>query len=153
MFAHMLWVGDALQITIPLHKGDQEGNNSYPRNLYANPLDPTICPILSVYIFFFFMSSFMRTGARMTLFDDNENNENRFSKWLGSTCKDQENNLVSFGIMIMKIETLCIHQKSLVVYPQLVTLLQTTEVVQSSSYIRLKSLRRCSEPRHRALVN
>ena len=51
----------------------------------------------------------------------------------------------------MKIETLCIHQKSLVVYPQLVTLLQTAEVVQSSSYIRLKSLRRCSQPRHRAL--
>ena len=41
----------------------------------------------------------------MTLFNDNENNENRFSKWLGSTCKDQENNLVSFGIMIMKIGT------------------------------------------------
>ena len=24
MFAHMSWVGDALQITIPLHKGDQD---------------------------------------------------------------------------------------------------------------------------------
>ena len=104
MYAHMSWAGDALQITIPVHKGDQEGNNSYPRNVYANPLDPTICPILSLAVYVF-CKSFMRTGARMTLFNDNENNENRFSKWLGSTCKDQENNLVSFGIMIMKIGT------------------------------------------------
>ena len=41
MFAHMSWVGDALQITIPVHLGDQEESNSYPRSVYANPLDPT----------------------------------------------------------------------------------------------------------------
>ena len=37
MFAHISWVGDA-QLMIPVHKGDQEGNNSYPRNVYANQI-------------------------------------------------------------------------------------------------------------------
>ena len=33
MYSHISWVGDALQITIPAYKGDQEGANTYPKNM------------------------------------------------------------------------------------------------------------------------
>ena len=104
MYAHISWVGDALQITIPTHKGDQEGANTYPRNLYANPLTPSICPVLSLAVYVF-SQSFTRSGAHQSLFSENENNENRFGKWLALTIKNQASNLAIFGIMLIKIGT------------------------------------------------
>ena len=40
--------GDALVVELPKHKGDQEGDTKYPRHVYANPLDPLICPVLNL---------------------------------------------------------------------------------------------------------
>ena len=66
MITHLPLVGDALHITIPVHKGDQEGSNSHQRNLFANPLD--ICPILSlaVYVFCKSFSSFLDSEIRVS---------------------------------------------------------------------------------------
>ena len=103
MYNHISWSGDALQITLPTHKGDQEGNHSYPRHVYANPLIPELCPILSLAIYVF-CSTFNRTGARMVLFSES-NNEGRFSKWLGKTCSNREEKIRELGLCINMIGT------------------------------------------------
>ena len=46
MYTHMSWIGDALVVNLPKTKGDQDGSKSYPKHVYANPHDPSICPIL-----------------------------------------------------------------------------------------------------------
>ena len=51
MYAHISWVGGALQITIPAHKGDQEGANTYPKNMYANPYIYMFCFIVGCICF------------------------------------------------------------------------------------------------------
>ena len=101
MHNHMTWSGDALQITLPTHKGDQEGNHSYPRHVYANPSVPELCPILSLAVFVF-CSSFCRTGARMMLFSE-INNEGRFSKWLNKVCSSRADKLRELGLVITMI--------------------------------------------------
>ena len=53
MMQHINWEGDALLITIPKSKADQEGNNCFPRHLYANPLQPVICPVLALAVVIF----------------------------------------------------------------------------------------------------
>ena len=52
-YNHITWMNDSLLITLPRHKGDQEGANSYPRHVFANPNDPTVCPVLSLGIHLF----------------------------------------------------------------------------------------------------
>lgn len=50
MMQHIGWESDSLLITLPKHKGDQEGANSYARHIYANPLDPIMCPVLALAV-------------------------------------------------------------------------------------------------------
>ncbi len=53
MYQHMSWNGDALIVEIPGHKGDLEGAKSFGRHVYANPLQPDICPILCLAVLVF----------------------------------------------------------------------------------------------------
>jgi hypothetical protein len=53
MLEHISWEGDSMIITIPKHKGDQEGAKSYPKHIYANPIIPSICPILATAVLTF----------------------------------------------------------------------------------------------------
>ncbi len=67
-------------ITIPQTKSDQEGNNVYPRNVYANPLNPQLCPVLALAI------HCVCPGIRgesncLPLFDSGSTTSN-FSDWL-----------------------------------------------------------------------
>jgi hypothetical protein len=48
MYQHITWTDDSLVVTIPRHKGDQEGTNTYPKHVYANPTMPELCPVLSL---------------------------------------------------------------------------------------------------------
>jgi hypothetical protein len=50
MMEHVGWEGDALLVTLPKHKGDQEGANVFARHLYANNADPIICPVLALAV-------------------------------------------------------------------------------------------------------
>jgi hypothetical protein len=80
-FANISWNIDSLLITIPRHKGDQAGQNTKPKHIYANPFAPAICPVLAlaIYIFSFgFISTVNNSGLR--LFDGSA--ENAFTKWL-----------------------------------------------------------------------
>jgi hypothetical protein len=56
MMEHIGWEADALLITTPKHKGDQEGVKCFARHLYANPSDPSICPVLALAILTFVRS-------------------------------------------------------------------------------------------------
>jgi hypothetical protein len=53
MMEHVSWEDDALLISMPKHKGDQEGVKCFPRHLYANPINPIICPVLALAVLTF----------------------------------------------------------------------------------------------------
>ena len=53
MMEHVGWEADSLLISTPKHKGDQEGVKCFSRHLYANPLNPVICPVLALAILTF----------------------------------------------------------------------------------------------------
>ena len=67
MLDHLSWENDALLVTTPKHKGDQEGNHCYPKHVFANPDNPFICPILSMGIHFF-SGGWRRDGSKHLLF-------------------------------------------------------------------------------------
>ena len=50
---HVGWEGDALLISTPKHKADQEGAHCFSRHLYANPSNPVLCPVLALAIVVF----------------------------------------------------------------------------------------------------
>jgi hypothetical protein len=89
-YNHISWSGDALVITLPKSKTDQEGENHYPKHVYANPCEPSLCPILHLGIKI--VSSVKTRKDSNCVFEGNEP-ENKFSKWLqklmrglGSVC-------------------------------------------------------------------
>ncbi|MGH2639759.1 MAG: hypothetical protein ACRDF4_10870 [Rhabdochlamydiaceae bacterium] len=56
MMEHIGWEADALLISMPKHKGDQEGAKCFARHVYANPSNPIICPVLALAILTFVRS-------------------------------------------------------------------------------------------------
>jgi hypothetical protein len=56
MMEHIGWEGDALTVSTPKHKGDQEGAKCFARHLYANPSNPAICPVLALAVLIFVRS-------------------------------------------------------------------------------------------------
>jgi hypothetical protein len=51
-FSHLKWKEDALGVYFAQMKNDQTGERPRdPRHVYANPLDPSICPILAVGLY------------------------------------------------------------------------------------------------------
>jgi hypothetical protein len=81
MYKHILWEQDALVVYIPKHKGDQEGKRSHPKHVYANPINPGICPVLGLAVHVF-SKGFQREGSSPKVYGDNS--EQRFSNWLVS---------------------------------------------------------------------
>ena len=47
LYDYTTWEADALVIKLNKMKNDQEGNNAQDRRVYANPMNPSICAILS----------------------------------------------------------------------------------------------------------
>jgi hypothetical protein len=76
------WNGDGLVITIPRHKGDQAGQQTKPKHLFANPYCPEICPVLALAIYIF--SCGVNTNVNNNQFNlfDGGSPENAFNKWL-----------------------------------------------------------------------
>ena len=50
---YITWEGDALVIRISKQKNDQEGERAYGRHVYANPFEPSICPVLALAVVIF----------------------------------------------------------------------------------------------------
>ena len=61
----MGWENESLMISVAKMKNDQEGQNSFPRHIYANSNNPAICPILSLALLVF--SRFTRNAASRLL--------------------------------------------------------------------------------------
>jgi hypothetical protein len=86
MLQHMEWQGDCLIIEEQGQKGDQKGTDSYGKHIYANPLDPAVCPILSLAILIF-CSGFRPPNGRQQLFIGT-NNKDRFGYILMETVRN-----------------------------------------------------------------
>lgn len=78
-YDHIGWDVDALVINLGKTKGDQEGKNSFPRHVYANPYNPEICPILG-FALYMFCKGYQREGGCTLLFGGTA--QERFSSWL-----------------------------------------------------------------------
>ena len=91
MYNHISWKEDAMVIVFPTSNADKEGKNCSPKHVFANPLHPEICPILSFGVYLF-TSGVRRNGANPTVFENNVNNtEDRFSGWLRTICSVRQN--------------------------------------------------------------
>lgn len=104
MYNHISWNNDSMVIVFPTHKGDQNGETSLPKHVYANPLEPSLCPILSFAIYIF-CYGFHRKGSKTQVFDGDSLSESRFSKWLKSFGVENEADFVSMGLAIVMIGT------------------------------------------------
>jgi hypothetical protein len=87
-------------IVFPNHKGDKEGKNATPKHVYANPLNPAICPILAFAVYMW-TSGFHRDGANPSLFGDGvDATEDRFSTWLRKICTKYQLQFLEMGMHI-----------------------------------------------------
>ena len=77
LFQHVSWETDSLIIQFAQHKGDKEGQVKFGRHVYANPREPTICPILSIAVLIFSKNR-RAAGGRQRLFEG-DRPESRFS--------------------------------------------------------------------------
>jgi hypothetical protein len=87
------------------NKGDQEGSRIFPTHIYANPLCPELCPILSLAIYVFcqqFHES--EDGNSWKLFNGNKL-ENCFSNWLHNLLLSEFFNEAEFGASARKFGT------------------------------------------------
>ena len=87
--SHFKWETDCLQITLPMHKGDQDGSSAAPKHLFANPDDPASCPILALAIWFFALFVDSATpGVAVSIFQGAGDAEERYNSWLQNVLKE-----------------------------------------------------------------
>ena len=101
MYHWFWWEGDSLVVGIPRHKGDQEGKNAIPRHLYANPIHPMLCPVLSLAIHT--LSHSFHSDEDQRIFT-HKSVQDDFSKWLHETIKaftDEESLLLAQDISLI----------------------------------------------------
>ena len=98
-FANLAVKDDAIGITFPTTKTDKTGDNKIERHVYANVVNPSICPYLALGIFVF-------TAGRRNLYAESliqllfgqKNAEARFSKWLNTALKKHQDILEQMGV-------------------------------------------------------
>ena len=93
-----------MTVTFPKHKGDQEGRDGIPKHVYANPNNPSICPILALAVFVFTVGH-RREGSQRQLFTKSQNAESRFGEWIRKLMGDNMADFLAMGIMIVEIGT------------------------------------------------
>ena len=103
MFEHISWQDDSMTVRMFVKKHDQEGKDSKPKHVFANPCKPWICPILALAVYVF-SGGPRRPGGKMLLFG-NDRAEDRFSKWLKAIMHEHEEVLRTMGIVISHIGT------------------------------------------------
>jgi hypothetical protein len=73
------WDNDALTILFSNAKNDQEGRYQYPRHVYPNPMNPAICPILGLAMYWACLPLSNNACAETQLFPGT-NQYSRYSK-------------------------------------------------------------------------
>ncbi|ETV70773.1 hypothetical protein H257_13856 [Aphanomyces astaci] len=101
-YEHVSWKNDALEIQYGVMKNDQDGHMSFARHVYANPLNPEICPVLSLGVLLFTRGANL-PGSPSLVFGYNA--KEHFSTWLRNTCSNSEDDIVSMGLAISDIGT------------------------------------------------
>ena len=104
MFDHFGVERDAITVVFPKHKGDQEGEHSQLKHIYANPQNPEICPFLA-FAMFIWSIGFRRDGAKRLVFGGTRDPEERFSSWLRKLMGSSADDLVDMGIIIMEMNS------------------------------------------------
>jgi hypothetical protein len=105
MFNHFQWKGDAMLITVPQHKSDQEGTRIFPVHVYANPSKPEICPILALAIHVFSVQYHaLPNGNSWKLFGGSKV-EGKFRNWLQDLLKGNTFNDIQLGALKREIGT------------------------------------------------
>jgi hypothetical protein len=85
---HFHWKNDSLVITLSKSKSDQAGERTIPKHIYANPINPFICPVLALAVFVFTHSflpySDNRHSSKWSLFTalHSASHSQRFGNWL-----------------------------------------------------------------------
>ena len=99
---HLEWSDDCLHIYFAHMKNDQTGQRKRdPRHIYANPIDPLVCPILSLSIYF---STFSITGTKDTALFPGKNQYKRFAKYFEFILKKYSNEIKDdFGVDVKDI--------------------------------------------------
>jgi hypothetical protein len=87
----------------PKHKGDESGEVSLPKHVYANPSQPFCCPILAFGLYEFTRG--YRSRASLLFESKFEATEARFSKWLLNTCENISDSLLTFGLELIDLGT------------------------------------------------
>ena len=96
---HMDWQNNRLCIFFAHMKNDQIDNRKRDlRHMYSNPINPTVCPILSLAINF---TVFNITGTKDSTLFPGINQYKRFSKYLEKIClKHQDEIMKDFGVNV-----------------------------------------------------
>ena len=85
--AHLTWTEDCLGVVFPMHKGDQDGKHGKEaRSIYANPLEPEVCCITSLGLYFL---SYPQVLLGKRLFPG-DSQEDRYSKTLQRVLRSEE---------------------------------------------------------------
>lgn len=101
---HISWKEDSLTIIMPKTKTDQEGDRSYPRHVYANPLDPQICCVLAIAAVIFSKSFYPNHSGGNLNNNSNNNLENGTENKRGESLLPSESVSVPLGADVEIVE-------------------------------------------------
>ena len=93
MIEHLSWSDDHLTVSCPQSKTDQCGESTFPKSIFANPHNPTICPILALAVTVF-SRSFCSERITPKLFEGSDQ-EDRYSKLLRGILSQLPESLLS----------------------------------------------------------
>jgi hypothetical protein len=82
---NMSWECDSLVVRFGMSKSDQTGEIDYGLHLFANPITPSICPLLHIAIYILCQPILSRGQTLFSTSGDNGPDEGRFCSWLHKT--------------------------------------------------------------------
>ncbi len=95
---------DAFEIYFAHTKTDQLGDDAkYPRHLFANPLSPTICPVLSLALYF--SCCFNTPVVPQDKLFPGRDQEERFAAILARLLRDQQAEIEALGYQVNELGT------------------------------------------------
>ena len=94
---HLEWQNDSLRVYFSHMKNDQTGERHQdPRHIYANPLNPTVCPVLALSTY---LSVFSISGVKGSALFPGDNQYKRFTKYVDSLLEKYEEEIsTDFGV-------------------------------------------------------
>jgi hypothetical protein len=104
LYSHLQWKEDALVVTLPKSKTNQVGKQRpTPKHVYANPVEPALCPVLSFGVHSLLASSVADHGCVFPGGDQ----QNRFSKALDRVLRSGagRDRLATLGLTLEDIGT------------------------------------------------